>query len=324
MTGMEEQCALIALPGLRGSDVAKGWSIQTRNFHTLILQILPIGVSRFYEVKMSNGHLFQAQRIRRQSMAIAQNLFDLTGKTALVTGANRGLGKAIALGLAQAGADVGVCCRSPSGQDVVEKIVKLGRRSIALNCDVSDWAQIEAMVDDFYGKWGRCDILVNNAGITQDPLPLADTTEKMFDHFFQVNAKGPMHLANQVARRMAKSGGGSVINISTMGALKPAGDLAMYCGSKAALLSLSRSMAEQWASSNIRVNAILPGPFRTDMLKDLIDAIPGFLEYTSSATLLKRIAEPEEIIGPVVFLASDAASYVTGQLLSVCGGATYH
>jgi len=251
----------------------------------------------------------------------ARALFDLSGKVCLVTGANRGLGRAIAIGLAEAGGDVVLACRTKdSGEAVAREIEAQGCRALVVPCDIGRWADLERLVNQAYEAFGHCDVLVNNAGITHDPLPLTNVDEAMFDRFFQVNTKGPMHLATLVAQRMAKHGGGSIVNVITFGAIKPGGYLSMYCSSKAAMRSLSRSMAEEWAPMGIRVNAIAPGPFMTDMLQDLADSTQGFMEYSIQTTLLKRVAEPHEIVGPVVFLASEAASYVTGQVLPVCGG----
>ncbi|MBT4519292.1 MAG: SDR family oxidoreductase [Halieaceae bacterium] len=249
-------------------------------------------------------------------------LFDLSGKVAIVTGASRGLGKAIALGLAEAGADIVASSRTLSEcQQTADQIAALGPRSLAVACDIGNWQAIDNLVEKAHAHMGRIDILVNNAGIAQDPHPLTDTSEEMFNRYYQVNTKGPMHLAAITAPIMAQTGGGSIVNIITMGALKPGGYLPMYCSSKAALKALTRCMAEEWASLGVRANAIAPGPFLTDMLQDLESTTPGFIEGSANITLLKRIAQPEEIVGPVTFMASDASSYVTGQCLSVCGGA---
>ena len=261
---------------------------------------------------------------RGDPMSDGKSLFDLSGKVCLVTGANRGLGRAIAIGLAEAGGDVVLACRDKAaGESVAREIQALDRRALVVPCDISRWSDIDRLVDETYEVFGRCDVLVNNAGIAHDPMPLTNVDETMFDHYYQVNTKGPMHLASSVAQRMAKSGGGSIVNIVTFGAVKPGGYLSIYCSSKAAMRWLSRSMAEEWAPMGIRVNAIAPGPFMTDMLNDLAKSTEGFMEYSVQCTLLKRTAEPSEIVGPVVFLASDAASFVTGQTLAVCGGGLF-
>lgn len=250
-----------------------------------------------------------------------KSIFDLSGRVCLVTGGNRGLGRAIAVGLAEAGGDVVIACRdSESGQGVAREIEALGRRALVVSCDIAQWPDLENLVTRTCESFGRLDVLVNNAGIAHNPLPLEHVDEAMFDRYFQVNTKGPMRLASLAAQRMAGSGGGSIVNVLTFGAIKPGGFLSMYCSSKAAMRALNRSMAEEWAHLGIRVNAVAPGPFMTDMLQGLADSTEGFMDYSVETTLLKRVAEPREIVGPVVFLASAASSYVTGQVLPVCGG----
>ena len=250
-------------------------------------------------------------------------LFDLTGRIAIVTGASRGLGKAIALGLARAGADVVVASRTLSDCEAVAgEIEALGRRALAVACDMGRLDEIDRLVERAYERFGRCDVLVNNAGVTQAPLPLTETSGEFFDALYAVNVKGPMHLASRVAPRMGEAGGGAIVNVVTMGAIKPGGYLGVYCSSKAALKALVRVMAEEWAPLGVRVNAVAPGPFLPDMLHALEKSSPGFIEHSADVTLQKRVADPQEIVGPVLFLASDAASFVTAQTLSVCGGAT--
>ena len=255
-------------------------------------------------------------------MHTPQELFNLEGKVAIVTGGSRGLGRGIALGFAAAGADIVVTSRSLAAcEDVARDIESLGRQALAVACDVADWQQLEQLVETVYRKFGRCDVLVNNAGVTQLMTPLTRTSAEMFDQIYGVNTRGPMHLAALVAERMGKSGGGTIVNIVTMGALRSCGHIALYTSSKAAMVALTRSMADEWAALGIRVNAIAPGPFLTEMLADLAAQSAGFLEYSEGATMLKRAAQPEEIIGPALFFASQASSYVTGQTLAVCGGA---
>ncbi len=225
-------------------------------------------------------------------------LFDLSQKVAIVTGGGRGLGKAIALGLAGAGADLVVASRSLAAcQEAAKEIENLGKRALPLACDMTKWDEIDSLVESTYAEFGKCDILVNNAGITQNPLPLSETSSEMFDEMYGVNTKGPMHLASAIAERMGRAGGGSIVNIITMGARLPAGHLGMYCSSKAATMALTRVMAEEWAPLGVRVNAVAPGPFMTDMLRDLDTATAGFIEYSAGVTLQKRIAQPEEIVG---------------------------
>lgn len=248
-------------------------------------------------------------------------LFDLTGRTAIVTGGSRGIGRAVAVGLARAGADLVVTARDDTACDqVVAEIQSLGRRALALPCEMANPSDVEAVADKTYDEFGRCDVLVNNAGVTQDGLPLMDMSQQFFDEIQAINLHGPMRLATQVARRMAADGGGSIINIISTAALEPVGYMGAYSVSKAGLRALTRIMADEWAPMGIRVNSIAPGPVRTDMMTDIEKKQPGFLDEIAGNTLLGRVAEPGEMVGPVIFLAADASSYMTGQTLAICGG----
>jgi len=250
------------------------------------------------------------------------SLFDLSDKVAIVTGGSRGLGEQVALGLARAGANVVIASRTLSACEAVAKQVEaMGRAALPLACDMGKWEDIERLVARTCERFQRCDVLVNNAGITHSPLPLGETSSEFFDQVYAVNVKGPMRLSALVAPHMAAAGGGSIIHMVTMGAIRPGGYLGMYCSSKAALTALTRVMAEEWAPIGVRVNAIAPGPFLTDMLRELDAATPGFLEHSASVTLQNRVAEPHEIVGTVLYLASQASSNVTAQTISVSGGA---
>jgi NAD(P)-dependent dehydrogenase (short-subunit alcohol dehydrogenase family) len=249
-------------------------------------------------------------------------IFDLTGKVALVTGGTRGLGRAMAEGLARAGADVVVTGRKqPAADDAAAAIAAdSGRRCVGVACPMGDWGQIAELVERVYAKLGRIDVLVNNAGINPALMPVTDIPSEFFDKLYAVNVKGPMRLAALVAARMGEAGGGSIINVVTVGAYDGGPGIGTYSSSKAALLNLTRVMAQEWAGLGVRVNALAPGPFRTDMMAGAGDNMEGFLEATAGATLQKRIAEPEEIVGSVLDLASDAAAFVTGEDLRVAGG----
>jgi len=254
-------------------------------------------------------------------MERVQQRFDLTGRVALVTGGSRGLGRAMSFGLAEAGANVVVASRTLSACETVAAEIRAhGREALAVRCDMRDWADIDRLVERTYGRFGRCDVLVNNAGIMQTPSPLVQTDSALFDEFFGVNVKGPMRLATLLAPRMGTAGGGSIINVVSIGGLKPGPNLGMYCSSKAALQALTRVMAAEWAPLKVRVNALAPGPFRTDMMEEMDERVPGFIEHSVSTNMQKRMADPDEIVGAVLFLASSAASFVTAQTLSVCGG----
>ena len=252
----------------------------------------------------------------------AAGLFDLTGKVAIVTGGTRGLGNAVARGLAEVGASLIVTGRKQATADEAASAlaVDTGRRCLGVACHMGDWEQIDALVERAYTEFGRVDVLVNNAGINPAFMPVAEITSEFFDKLYAVNVKGPMRLAALVAPRMGEAGGGSIINVVTVGAYEGGPGIGTYSSSKAALLNFTKVMALEWAELKVRVNAVAPGTFMTDMMTGAAGNSPGFLEAAASANLQKRIAEPEELVGAVIFLASEASSFVTGEDLRVAGG----
>jgi NAD(P)-dependent dehydrogenase (short-subunit alcohol dehydrogenase family) len=249
-------------------------------------------------------------------------LFDLSNRVALVTGGTRGLGRAMARGLAEAGASVVVTGRRQATCDAAarELEAETGGEFLACACHMGEWDQVDSLVERAYARFGRIDVLVNNAGINPAFMPVTGITSDYFDKLYAVNVKGPLRLAALVAPRMAGSGGGSIVNVITVGAYSGGPGIGAYSSSKAALLNLTRVMALEWASLGVRVNALAPGPFMTDMMRGAAGNAPGFLEITTQAVFQKRIAEPEEIVGALLFLASDASSFVTGEDLRVAGG----
>jgi NAD(P)-dependent dehydrogenase (short-subunit alcohol dehydrogenase family) len=247
------------------------------------------------------------------------NLFDLSGKTAIVTGGGRGLGKAIAFGLAQAGADVVVASRKVDNCEAAAKEIEaLGRRALAVGCHVGRPDQIDALVDAAYDAFGRIDVVVNNAAMSPGTT-LTESSAELFQKTYATNTLGPMWLASRCAERMRDSGGGSIINVITTGAFRPGAGLGLYCSSKAALHALTLVMAKEWASWGVRVNEIAPGPFLTDMMAPGA-ANPEFAARMLDQLLIKRIADPTEIVGAALFLASDASGYATGTTVTVDGG----
>jgi NAD(P)-dependent dehydrogenase (short-subunit alcohol dehydrogenase family) len=241
------------------------------------------------------------------------DIFDLTGKVALVTGATRGLGRAMAEGLAQAGAAVAVNSRK---RDACEQT---GRETMAAPCHVSEWDALAPMVDAVYERFGRIDVLVNNAGINPTPMPVAQMTQEYWDKLQAVNVKGPLRLSQLVAPRMGRQGGGSIIQVITVGAYLGGPGMSAYTSGKAALRNMTKVMAAEWAGIGVRVNAIAPGSFMTDMMKGAAE-LPGFLDGAANLSYQRRIAAPEEIVGATVYLASRASSFVTGTVLTVAGG----
>ena len=245
----------------------------------------------------------------------------LEGKVALVTGGSRGLGRAMVLGLAKAGADVVIASRKlESCEQVAEDVRAMGRRALPISAHAGRMESLDALLEQTYDAFGRLDVLINNAGTNPVTAGLSDLTPELFQKVFEVNTKGPWYLASRAAPRMAAHGGGSIINVISVGGLKPPAYQGFYAGSKAALHAMTKVMAAEWASMGIRVNAIAPGSFHSDMLDAALKILPGYEEGSRNASLQKRIAETDEIIGPVMYLASDMSKFTTGATLVADGG----
>lgn len=246
---------------------------------------------------------------------------NLEGKVALVTGGSRGLGRAMVMGLARAGADVVIASRKLDGcEQVASEVRSLGREALAISAHAGQVDSLDSLLDATYQCFGRLDILINNAGTNPVTAGLADLTPELFQKVFEVNTKGPWYLASRAAPRMAKHGGGSIINVISVGALKPPAYQGFYAGSKAALHAMTKVMAAEWASIGIRVNALAPGSFHSDMFDNSAKVLPGFIEGSIATTLQKRIAETDEIVGSMLYLASDLSSFTTGSTLVTDGG----
>ena len=242
----------------------------------------------------------------------------LNGKVALVTGAGSGIGKAIALAMAKNGATVIVNYgHSQAGANaVVDEITEMGGAAEAVQCSVNDFEAVAAMIKDVAKRYGRIDILVNNAGITKDNLIMM-LKEEDFDDVIDVNLKGTFNTMRHIARQMMKQKGGSIINISSVvGVMGNAGQV-NYAASKAGIIGMTKSMARELGSRNVRVNAVAPGFVETKMTEGLSDEVKA---AGAAQIPLGRFAQPEEIASAVCFLASDNAAYITGQVLCVDGG----
>jgi 2-deoxy-D-gluconate 3-dehydrogenase len=249
-------------------------------------------------------------------------VIDLAGKTALVTGASRGIGRAIAVGYARAGADLAVSARTAEAlAETVSEVEALGRKAFVVPADVTDRDAAQGMVRDAIAALGHLDVVVNNAGGTAFMAPL---TELRFDGWTKVmrlNTESVVHVMQAVGPHLLDRGSGSVINVASVAALGGTPMLTPYGASKAAVVSLTKSVAIEWASRGVRVNALCPGWTATDLNRNLWEN-----EATSAAMMahvpMGRWGRAEEMVGAAVFLASDSASYVTGQTLVVDGGIT--
>ncbi|MEV4235379.1 MULTISPECIES: glucose 1-dehydrogenase [unclassified Nocardia] len=242
-------------------------------------------------------------------------LFDLSGKVALVTGGSRGLGLEMVRAFATAGADVVITSRKLEACEVAAKEVRaLGRRALPFAAHVGHWDDLGRLTDAAYEEFGKVDILVNNAGMSPLAPSSEETSEELFDKVIGVNFKGPFRLASLIGRRMADGDGGSIINISSSGALLPQPRFGPYAGAKAALNVLTTVFAQEYGPK-VRVNTISAGPFLTDISK----AWAAEKRHTTRSAL-GRPGKPEEIISTALYLASDASSYTTDALIRVDGG----
>ena len=251
-----------------------------------------------------------------------RSMFDLRGRVAIVTGSTKGIGRAMVSGLAAAGASVVVSSRKQELCDSIAEEVRAesGGEVLGLACHVGDWDAIPGFVEAVVERFGRIDVLVNNAGINPAPVPASDMTLEYWRKVFAVNLEGPLRMSQCVAPVMRDGGGGSIVNIATMAAYSGGPNVCAYGASKAALVNLTKSNAQEWAAWKVRVNALSPGPFVTEMVEGADRVRPGFKEVIAGGTMMRRIADPAEIVGPVLYLASDASSFVTGDDISVSGG----
>lgn len=242
----------------------------------------------------------------------------LEGKIALVTGAAKGIGRAIALALAAEGATVVVNYNGSKerAEQVVEEIKALGVDGVAYQCNVADTQAADAMIKDVIKTYGRLDILVNNAGITRDNL-IMKMTEEDFDAVINANLKGCFNTIKAVSRQMLKQRSGRIINITSVSGILGNAGQANYAASKAGIIGLTKTMARELASRGITVNGIAPGFVDTDMTKVLSDSVK---EAATAQIPLGHFGKPEDIANMAAYLASDKAAYITGQIISVDGG----
>jgi len=243
---------------------------------------------------------------------------DATDKVVVVTGGSKGLGRAMALGFAEAGADVVIASRKLEPCEAVAAEVRaLGRRALAVRCHVGEWDDCAGLVDATLATFGRIDVLVNNAGIAPVPPSLLEVTAELFDKTVAVNLKGPLRLTALAAQHM--EAGGSIINISSKASLHPTSFTVVYAAAKAGLNALTKAAADEFGPRGIRVNAIVCGTFHTDSLHASLPT-PELQAQMAGHVALGRIASAEEIVGTALFLASDASSYLSGELILLDGG----
>jgi len=245
--------------------------------------------------------------------------FDLSGRTAVVIGGTSGIGRAIAHGLAQAGADVVCTSRRPEQVDAAAtEIEGLGRRTVRCVSDVSSRESLDTLLGECVTAFGKVDILVNSAGRTKRE-PTVDQSEEDWNAILETNLNGTLRACQVFGRQMLENGYGRIINIASLSTFVSLFEVAAYSASKAAVASLTKSLAVEWAKHGVNVNAIAPGVFRTALNQKLLDESPRGQEFLTR-TPLGRFGRVEELAGAGVFLASDAASFVTGEVLVVDGG----
>jgi NAD(P)-dependent dehydrogenase (short-subunit alcohol dehydrogenase family) len=254
---------------------------------------------------------------------MTKNRFSLEGKSAIVTGASSGLGVYFAKVLAEAGAKVAITARRLENlETVADQINSNGGVAIPIQCDVTDPEQVSAATAKAWDEFGRVDIVVNNAGVVSDGASMPEKlANDIFEEVLEVNLLGVWYGCREAGARMLADGkGGSIINISSIMGLGGGPDHpTAYQATKGAVNNLTRSLAASWADRNVRVNAILPGYFPSEMTDPFFD-VDGYKDYVNEATAMGRVGELEELAGPLLLLASDAGSYMTGHLLAVDGG----
>ena len=244
--------------------------------------------------------------------------FRADGKAVVITGATKGLGRAMAIGFAESGADVVVSSRKlDECEKVAAEIRTLGRRALAVACHVGDWNQCAALIDAAVHEFGRIDVLVNNAGIAPVPPSLLGVTEELYTKTFDVNFKGPLRLSALAAEHMAP--GSSIINISSKASVRPSPFTVVYAAAKAAQNALTKAAAQEFGPRGIRVNGIVCGMFHTDSFHRSAPT-DAAQEQLARNVSLGRIAAASEIVGTALYLASDASSYLTGELIMLDGG----
>jgi NAD(P)-dependent dehydrogenase (short-subunit alcohol dehydrogenase family) len=251
---------------------------------------------------------------------VTDPLFSVADRVVLVTGGSRGLGRAMCLGLAERGARVIIASRKIDAcEELAAEIHSSGGDAFAMACHVGDWKSLDQVVAEAVGHWERLDGLVNNAGMSPLAPSLLETSEALFDKVIGVNLKGPTRLTALAAQAMKATGGGSIVNISSLASVKPIVAAPVYSSAKAGLNALTTAAALEYAGAGIRVNGIICGTFDTDASAGFVhnaDLLPEIVRPIA----LGRVGRPDEIVGAAVYLLSDASSYATGSLMTIDGG----
>jgi NAD(P)-dependent dehydrogenase (short-subunit alcohol dehydrogenase family) len=248
------------------------------------------------------------------------DMFDVAGKVVMVTGGSRGLGKAMVLEFARRGARLVIASRKlEECEKVAAEVEALGAEALPLACHVGQWDALESVLDAVLERFGRIDVLVNNAGMSPLAPSLLETSEALFNKIIDVNLKGPTRLTALAATRMAQTGGGSIINISSLASTRPSPMTTVYSAAKAGLNALTAASGQEYAPVGVRVNCVVCGTFDTDAAAGMIGN-EDILKHIVEPVALKRVGRPEEVVGAVLYLASSASSYTTGTCITVDGG----
>jgi NAD(P)-dependent dehydrogenase (short-subunit alcohol dehydrogenase family) len=248
--------------------------------------------------------------------------YDFTGKVVVITGGSRGLGHAMALGFAAAGANLVIASRKLAAcEATVKEIRALGRDGSAHAVHVGKWDDCNRLADEVYARWGRADVLINNAGLSPLAPSSLETSEELFDKIISVNLKGPFRLSALFGSRMAAGEGGAIINISSTAAMRPNPETAPYAAAKAGLNTLTVAYAKEYGPK-VRVNCIICGPFHTDVSRGW-SRTEDFTRRARETFPLQRAGEPHEVVGAALYFASPAASFTTGTTLTIDGGASH-
>ena len=251
---------------------------------------------------------------------MAHNHIDMTDEVVVITGGSRGLGRAMALGFAEAGADLVITSRKIESCEATAKEVEaLGRQAMAHACHVGYWEQCDALVDAVYERFGRIDVMINNAGMSPHYDRVVDIPEALYDKVLDVNLKGTFRLCANVGQRMIDAGGGTIINVSSTAAIRPRKDIITYAAAKAGVNAMTEAFADALGPT-VRVNCIMPGPFLTDISKAW--DMEAFKRRARDNIALQRGGEADEVAAAALYLASDASSFTTGAILKIDGGTT--